>query len=226
MASPHTRSAAFTTEMRAVVLAACDEAVRPVLQELADLKRRMTEKDAIITKLEERVAQLETAHDDLEQYGRRLNIRIENVPHSDGESPQDLEQKVLNNLKDSGAAITVNDVQRLHRSTKLRLKDGVKTSQVIVRLNNWKAREAAHLARNNARIRGFAIKQDLTHARRELIAEGHAAMRDWRVPPNSDPVFIYANINCQVVMRRGREVERINSMDDLQRVLAHFSPQQ
>ena len=66
------------------------------------------------------------------------------------------------------------------------------------------------------------IKQDLTHPRRELISEAHAAMRDWA--QSATPVYCYANINCQVVMRRGREVEQIHSHDDLQRVLNHFHP--
>ena len=210
--------------------------------EICDLKRSLVLKDNIISKLETQVAQLETRpdtsnllaridqleadHDSLEQYGRRLNIRVDNVPFLQGESPASLEGQVLGLLASAGAEIAASDVLRLHRSTPLRAKEGpdtTKFSQVIVRLNNWKARESAHNSRNAARVKGHAIKQDLTRARREMIAEANAAIRTWR--ELDEPVYCYANINCQVVMRRGRAVRRIHSTGDLKDAIAFFKPQ-
>ena len=63
-----------------------------------------------------------------------------------------------------------------------------------------RAREIAHNARNEARVKGHAIKQDLTKYRRELIAEANVAIR-------------------------GREVRRFNNDGDLQLALGFFKPQ-
>ena len=244
-----TRSQTFTEEMRAAIQSAVSQALVTHTQTLSDLKSEIAsmkhsliQKDNRISELEQRIEQLgarsdthllervqllESAHDSLEQYGRRLNIRIENVPEIPDETPLLLETKVLGLLSAAGACISPSDVQRLHRSTALRSRNDssrsdARSSQVIVRLNNWKARESAHNARNTARSQGHPIKQDLTSIRREMIAEANVAIREWTV---SEPVYCYASINCQVVMRRGRTVRRINSEDDLKSALAFFRPQ-
>ena len=211
--------------------------------EIGELKQSLTQRDAKIASLEQKIAvlearpdtsrfiarleQLEADHDDLEQYGRRLNIRVENVPLQQDEAPAALETQVIGFLADAGAAIQSADILRLHRSTAPRTKEGsgasTRYSQVIVRLNNWKARESAHNARNSARTTGHAIKQDLTRFRRELISEANASIRGWSEA--DEPVYCYANINCQVVMRRGRTVRRIHTEDDLKNALVYFRPQ-
>ena len=240
---------AFTEEMKVAIEAAISKhmtsfasSLVALTSEIADLKRSMSLRDDKIASLELKIQQLETRpdssrlaarieqleadHDDLAQYGRRLNIRLENVPVHSDETPAALETQVLGLLSDAGAGIQPADVQRLHRSTAPRTKEGsgnaTKYSQVIIRLNNWKARESAHNARNTARVRGHAIKQDLTRSRRERITEANATIRAW--PASQEPVYCYANINCQVVMRRGRTVRRINSADDLKNALTFFSP--
>ena len=235
--------------MEAIKIAVA-EAVKPFIDSITRLsddtavvKLQLDQKDTVITQLEARIAQLETrpdnsilqervdqleaAHDGLDQYGRRMNVRIENIPFDEGETPASLQTSVLEKLNAAGAKIAPADVMRLHRSTALRRRPGdsptaPRSSQVIVRLTNWRARESAHLARNQARVNGHAIKQDLTQSRRELISEAHAAMRDWA--QSATPVYCYANINCKVVMRRGREVEQIHSHADLERVLDLFHP--
>ena len=249
----NTRSSqsSFTEEMKAAIDASiCKHmqtfrgSIDALTSEISELKRSLHSKENIIAQLEQRIAQLEARpdnenlqeridqleadHDSLEQYGRRLNIRVENVPALPDETPAALEHKVLGLLSAAGAAVQPNDVLRLHRSTALRTPtnaaSAIKTSQVIVRLNNWRARESAHQARNTARANGNPIKQDLTKARRELITEAHAAMREWPTAA-ADPVYAYANINCQVVLRRGRDVQRIHCHADLERALRHFRPQ-
>ena len=242
---------AFTEEMRVTIEAAIDKhmtsfqaTITALTSELKELKESLTQKDNRIAELEQRIlqledsppdnplhariAQLEAEHDALEQYGRRLNVRVENVPLLADESPTTLQDQVLGMMTAAGAAISPADVLRLHRSTAPRSKPGesAKSSQVIVRLNNWRARESAHQARNTARVRGHPFKQDLTKVRREWISEAHAAMREWpQQGASQEPVYCYANINCQVVMRRGRSVERIHCHDDLQSALRHFRPQ-
>ena len=212
---------------------AVQTAMQPFLEKLEGLTSRLdglasevAAKDSAIRILEERCTQLEIDHDALEQYGRRMNVRVENVPVSDGESPASLQSQVINILKEAGAVIDTSDVVRLHRSTAARARenvcDGKKTSQVIVKLNNWRARESVHFARNAARVNGHPVKQDLTQRRRELITEANVAIRAWG--QLSTPVYAYCNINCEPTMRRGREVERFQTMDDMKLALDVFRP--
>ena len=112
-----------------------------------------------------------------------MNIRLDNVPELDNETPAALEKKALEMLAEAGAAVKASDIVRMHRMGPLRLPDTRrevpgqrldpqrKRGQVIIRLSNWAARESAHLARNTARAKGFPIRQDLTKPRRDLIAD-------------------------------------------------------
>ena len=249
-------SQSFTAEMTAAIETAISKhmtsftsTITALTSEIAALKASLQQKDTRITELQERidqhveridqleaaagepqgerVEQLELQLDALEQYGRRLNIRVDNVPQLADESIPALEKKVLELLNDAGAPIKTADVVRLHRIGQLRhnprnAADAPKCSQVMVRLNNWRAREAAHLARNAARTKGHAIRQDLTRPRREVIAEANDAIRSWG--PSDEPVYCYANINCEVTMRRGRETKRINCDADLRHAIRFFKP--
>ena len=246
---------AFTEEMRAAIECAISKhmtsltasqtsftaSLSALTQEISTLKLSLSQRDDKIVSLEQKIAlletrpdasrlavrieQLEAGQDELEQYGRRLNIRLENVPVNHNESPAALESQVMGLLKDAGAAIQPVDVVRLHRATAPRTAQGssVQSSQLIIRLNNWRARESAHMARNCARVKGHPIKQDLTRFRRELISEANVAIRVW--PSSNEPVYCYANINCQGGMRRGKTVRRIHSGGDLKSALAFFGRQ-
>ena len=229
--SPNPQS--VTSEMSAAIELAVQRAMQPFIERIEGLTSRLealssqaAARDVVIATLEERCSQLEHDNDALEQYGRRMNVRVENVPLTDGESPATLENQVITILKEAGAVIDAPDIVRMHRSTAPRARaevlNGRKTSQVILKLNNWKARESCHFARNAARTNGHPIKQDLTKHRRELITEANVAIRAWG--QLSTPVYAYCNINCEPTMRRGRQVERFQSSDDLKLALEAFRP--
>ena len=220
------------------VIAAIDNAVAKHIEsftsQIATLERKLSQRDTHISKLEERVSVLEVQNDALEQYGRRMNFRVENIPHVEGETPASLEAQVIGILQEAGASIKKEDVVRLHRSTALRVDSNNnvsssqgrgaagRTSQVIVKLNRWGTRESIHKARNAARAKGTPIKQDLTKARRELITAANVAIRSWGTL--AVPVWAYANINCEPTMRQGREVFRFTSDSELQLALNRFKP--
>ena len=168
---------------------------------------------------------MEVANDAHDQYGRRMNFCIENIPFNEGETIDSLGTQVLGILQEAGARIDQNDVVRLHHSTPLCVKENVydsrRCSQVIVRVGNWRTRESVHGARNAARAKGLhPIRQDLTKFRRELLSQANDAIRDFgelRVP-----VWAYVNINCQTVLRQGKEVRKFGTESELQDALAHF----
>ena len=133
------------------VIAAIDNAVAKHIEsftsQIATLERKLSQRDTHISKLEERVSVLEVQNDALEQYGRRMNFRVENIPHVEGETPASLEAQVIGILQEAGASIKTEDVVRLHLSTALRVNPNNnvssnqgrgaagRTSQVIVKLS-------------------------------------------------------------------------------------------
>jgi chromosome segregation ATPase len=213
--------------------------------EISQLQRRLQQKDdhikELTTRIEqleagggggdnnallERISDLEYEHDELEQYGRRMNIRLDNVPEQENETPASVERKALEMLAEAGEIIKSSDVVRMHRLGQLRPdrdQPQRKQGQVIIRLNNWAARESAHLVRNAARTKGYPIRQDLTKNRRDMIAEANAQIREWG-NPRGDPVYCYANINCVVTMRCGRSTQKIHCEEDLKNALRHYKP--
>jgi hypothetical protein len=155
-----------------------------------------------------------------------MNIRLDNVPEQANETPAAVERKALEMLAEAGADVKAADVVRSHRIGRLRLDPDTQSmrGQVILRLANWRARESAHLARNTARTKGWPIRQDLTKPRRELISDANAAIREWG-NVRGEPTYCYANINCVVTMRCGRNTRKIHGEDDLKDALRHFKPQ-
>ena len=96
-------------------------------------------------------------------------------------------------------------------------------SQCIVKVVNWCARESLHLARKKARELSNPIKQDLTKRRLDLMKKACDLMYDWEVL-NEVPVYAYANINSDLVMRRGKDVKKFNTDDELTAALDFFRP--
>ena len=202
-------------------------------QQVSALETKLAQRDTAIleldtdnAKLHERIEVLEEAHDSLEQHGRRMNFRVQNIPFNEGETNESLQEQVLAVLTDAGAKIDPGDIVRLHRSTALRVQENVcggrRCSQVIVRVGRWCARESAHMARNAARVKGHPIRQDLTKRRRDLISSAQATISEWG--ELREPIWAYANINCQTVIRQGRNVRRFSTTSELEEALAHFRP--
>ena len=205
--------------------------------QLVALEKKLFERDTRISTLENTVAKLQETvstlasdHDALEQYGRRMNFRVENVEYQEGETTESLQEQVVTILRGAGSSIRSEDVVLLHRTSALRFRENVsrgggesprvKSSQVIVRVAKWRVRENIHLQQNEARAAGHPVKQDLSQRRRELITAAIEAIKGW--PEQETPVYAYANINCVPTIRRGRETRKFTSDDELQSALAHF----
>ena len=79
------------------------------------------------------------------------------------------------------------------------------------------------MARNAAREKGHPIRQDLTKRRRDMISSAQATISGWG-ELRGEPIWVYANINCQTVIRQGRDVRRFSTPSELEAALAHVKP--
>ncbi len=106
-------------------------------QRLTAIEKRLAVKDKEIDVLSEDVSQLKhqilfaareserlaVEADDLQQYGRRMNIRVDGIPYEKGESQDDLQQKIEVMLKSVDVDVSPNMLVRFHRSAAPVMKD-------------------------------------------------------------------------------------------------------
>ena len=116
------------------------ELARHKAESAAAIKAAVAASDAKIDGLKIRL-------DDLEQYGRRKSIRIQNVaivPGEDKDESQNLLLTAINeSLKPSGIVLRQKDTIRFHRSSAAKddkNNQGGKVSQCLVKLKNWRLR--------------------------------------------------------------------------------------
>jgi len=201
-------------------ISALEEVVRQKDIVIAEQGDNITKQAAVILRMEERLQCIYEQHDSLDQYGRRMCIRVDNIPVVEGETQVDVQASVLATLQAAGADVKAEDVVRLHRVGKTAPKDirgrNINVSQVIIKVNSWRARESAHNARNAARERGNPIRQDLTMRRRELLQLARARIDELtQHGPRNPPVYAYANINCVPTIRCGNRSRKFINEDEM-----------
>ena len=83
-------------------------------EELKDLKRKTDHLEGRVAILENLVQTLERRTGDVEQYGRRLCLRIDNIPISEGENPKVIEQELQKEFADMGVELPGDAIDRAH----------------------------------------------------------------------------------------------------------------
>lgn len=154
--------------------------------------------------------------DDLEQYGRRKNIRVQDVTVVEGESDDiTLVLEQINvRLEPTGVQIREADCIRYHRSSKEkddRDVTGAKVSQCIVKLKHWSARRIFQGMNSKNRAAGYKARvyHDLTKRRLNLL---NKARTDLAVHPGWFP---YADVNSNLKIRSGTRFYSFNTEVEL-----------
>ena len=93
------------TEIKLLIKSEVDEA----------LKKQKEEFDSAFTQLEKRITKLENDNEDLEQYGRRVCLRIEDVPVANEETAEEVFKKTENMLKKVCPNLSGDCIHRDHR---------------------------------------------------------------------------------------------------------------
>ena len=167
--------------------------------------------------------------DKIEQYGRRMNVRVPNVPKLPNETNDTLKTQLVGILTAAGAKICREDIKRCHRSGKLSKpedsEDATESGQCILRVCDWSVRESLHFARNKCRQNGYGIRQDLTKKRLDLLSAARYIIDGWEIPEQDEQVYAYANINCELVVRRGKFVKGFATNAEMREAVNAFKPQ-
>ena len=153
--------------------------------------------------------------DDLEQYGRRLSVRVYGIPPVEKETGEDVRNKVLKIISDAKIDVPANFVDRAHRIGKVVTIDGTKKQSVIVRFNNFHYRTMFYKARKDIR---YGVSFDLTKSRLDLLNKARERIKDV-----VGIKFAYSDINCvlRVFTESGRHMS-FKTIADLEEIISNL----
>ena len=182
--------------------------------------------------------------DNDEQYGRRMNVRVEGLAWEEGETDDQLETQILKKFADQGVPLQPSDIIRMHRSSKPKNKDNRPTTkQAIIKLSNWKAREKlrgwnkeARRVEKETKVPQLRVNNDMTKRRLTLLdaarsriktglARQHSVKQIEEGLPDHQNVFAYCNIQSDLRIRARGNVHSFNSLEDLDEVLTKLFPE-
>ena len=153
--------------------------------------------------------------DDLEQYGRRMSVRVQNVPVVDGEDDDRglLLNTINGQLAQIGMIIKPEQIIRFHRSSKPKdSRDGGQVSQCLVKLRSWDKRAELHRANKKARDskKSVRVYHDLTKRRLTVLNQA----RDILAGKASNDTFVYVDINSSLKLRVKARMYAFNTLDE------------
>ena len=156
----------------------------------------------------------------LEQYGRRVCLRIEGVEHKVNEKSEEVLEKVINIVKESEAEIPESVLDRTHRigPTYIGNDTGKKMQSIIVRFTTFRHRTLFY--KNRKKIKsGARIRLDLTKDCYNLLVSARK-----RVNNCPEVNYVYADINWRLKVKLADESHKFfESMEELNGVLSNVS---
>ena len=179
------------------------------------VKKQKEEFDETVIKLQERITSLEQQKDDLEQYGRRVCVRIDDVPVESEETVESVFEKVGKFLGEACPDVPVSCIDRAHRigSEYKSCRNKKKYCSIIVRFMS--SRHRTMFYRNKKRLKDVRIKLDLTKSRYKILKDAIDLAKE-----HSDLNYVHADVNCRlkVVFKDGSS-NFFNDVDDLKSII-------
>ena len=183
-----------------------DKLVKKIIEqgrEIDKLKLSNGQLEGRVVILEHSVKVQETKYDDIEQYRRRLCLRVNDVPLTKDETSQEVEDKLKEKFINMGLNLPENAIDRAHRiGGKYQVQvqqesddeneTGVITKQqVIIKFTSWRFRTEVYRKRKNSKK--FKFKMDLTKRIFMLLKNAKQATKDIE---GMD--YIFCDVNCQL----------------------------
>ena len=169
------------TEIKLLIKSEVDEA----------LKKQKEEFDSAFTRLEKRITKLENDNDDLEQYGRRVCLGIEDVPVANEETTVEVFKKTENLLKKVCPNLSGDCIDRAHPigPDYTSYKSQEKCRSIMVRFVSFKHRTLFY--RKRASLKNVRVKIDLTKRQYEVLKKAITL-----VTGNNDVQYVFTDVNC------------------------------
>lgn len=179
-----------------------------------DMKIAMLEANAII--MQKYMDRLERGRDEIEQYQRRLCLRINGIELERGganESGDKCLEKVKKVFKELSVDVPDLVLDRAHRIGQFTEKNGKRYRPMIVRFTTWRHRTAVYRARKNSQK--YKIHLDVTKNRLQLIDRANDMLKNIK----EEGSFAFADINCRTCLKMDDKYHYFESEEDLSQIL-------
>ena len=156
------------------------------------MKKQKENFESALHELQKRVIKVEHDHDDLEQYGRRLCVRLEDIPVEKDETADKVFSKAENMLKEACPNLSGDCIDRAHRIGRdYKCHKTNKTCcSVIVRFTSFKHRTSIYRNRNILKdVKG----QDLTKKRYNILKSARSIADE-----KQDVNYVFTDVNCRL----------------------------
>ena len=207
-------------------LTTCDTKITSLTSEVNSSKFKIQSLENQLGVVKSANARLLVQQDDQENYGRRMNVRIEGIPYDNQETQETLFTQIKEELMEVDIKIEDSDVVRFHRSAKPKKnKQNILCAQTILKFSRWNHRREAHYANKKAREKklSFRIHNDLTKRRYLLLNRARDEI-DRRFPnqanrPRDAKIFAYTDVNSNLIIRNGGDAFDFNTNTQLDEIL-------
>lgn len=174
-----------------------------VLEENKTLRKQNDE-------LKETVTKTQRDLNDLEQYGRRWNLRVFNVNEKQGETAEDAVRKACKVFTELiGVPTTAEDLEACHRVGRVGDPDKKKSRAILVRFKNRALRDKVLANRKKLRGQKVSVGEDLTPENSRLSNSAYkhsASLQSWTV---NGKVFAKLKNGQTVRLHYGTDVNKV-----------------
>ena len=177
--------------------------IREEEEEIKNVKNRCSQLEGKAEILENLAKIQERKADDVEQYGRRLCLPVDDTPLRSSETPKDIEYKLHKEFEKMRLQLPEEAMDRAHSvgkrcEVKEEDEDGVVTGdtkqQVNVKFTSWTHRTLVY--KNRKKSNNFRFKIDLT--KRRLGLPSHAR---WLIKDYHGTDYAITHINCRLDLK-------------------------
>ena len=192
---------------------ACIESLKATI-EAQDKKIAKLEANAII--MQKYMDQLEKGQDEIEQYQRRLSLRINGIElkcAGASEPGEKCLEKVKEVFKELNVDVPDLVLDRAHRIGKVTEKNGRRYRPMIVRFTTWRHRTAVYRARKASQK--YKIHLDITKHRLRLMEKAKDLLNETE-KRNS---FAFADVNCRMCLKLDDKYHYFETEEDLLQIL-------
>ena len=171
------------------------ESLESCIEEFESLQNRVAALEselAVVNKLDRRI-------EEVEQYGRRVCLRFDNIQVSANRGKEDCVKIIVDILSKTKCGVGKAAIVRAHRIGLTKTKDGVTTQQIIVRFKSFTERTKVYRCRKVI-TSDVKIRLDLTKSRLSTLiaANDFAKVSD-------DIEYAFADINCRLAAKLSNE---------------------
>ena len=207
----------FLTEIKEQIKNEVTAAINNEIKKREELEFTVPMLQQHVREYQKRINKLEDDSEELEQYGRRLCLRIEGVPSAEKEASEEVLVKVKCLVSESGCDIPDVVIDRAHRIGKgyTDKKSNLSCKSITVRFTTFRHRTM--LYRNRNKLKKAKVKLDLTKKRYDIYTDAINFAKNYSIVN-----FVMVDINCRlkVVFTNGNS-SFFKSIIDLKESIEH-----